>query len=76
MSNIFLHRRFLQMRKREKRECKKQDRGIVDFMLVTNHFFYSLKEWILEMDDPRNSSYTIYTQADLGYMAILKNVCG
>ena len=28
------------------------------------------------MDDPRNQSYTTYTQADLGYMAILKNICG
>ena len=64
------------MRKREKRERKKHDRGIVDFMMVTNHFFHSLKEWIMEMDDPRNQSYTIYTQADLGYMAILKNICG
>lgn len=27
------------MRKREKRERKKKDRGIVDFMMVTNHFF-------------------------------------
>ena len=41
-------------RKREKRKRKKQDRGIVDFMMVTNHFFHSLKEWILEMEDPRN----------------------
>ena len=64
------------MRKREKRERKKQDRGIVDFMMVTNHFFHALREWILEMDDPRNQSYITYTQADLGYMAILKNVCG
>ncbi|MFR7972884.1 MAG: hypothetical protein ACLU8C_11060 [Lacrimispora saccharolytica] len=64
------------MRKREKRERKKQDRGIVDFMMVTNHFFHFLREWILEMDDPRNPSYITYTQADLGYMAILKNVCG
>ena len=64
------------MRKREKRERKKQDRGIVDFMMVTNHFFHSLREWIQEMDDPRNPSYITYTQADLGYMAILKNVCG
>ena len=40
--------------KREKRKRKKQDRGIVDFMMVTNHFFHSLKEWILEMEDPRN----------------------
>ncbi|GAA6411370.1 hypothetical protein K040078D81_54870 [Blautia hominis] len=64
------------MRKREKRERKKQDREIVDLMMVTNHFFHSLKEWIMEMDDPRNQSYITYTQADLGYMAILKNVCG
>lgn len=64
------------MRKKEKRERKKQDRGIVDFMMVTNHFFHSLREWILEMNDPRNQSYTTYTQADLGYLAILKNICG
>ena len=44
--------------------------------MVTNHFFHSLKEWILEMDDPRNQSYTTYTQADLTYLAILKNICG
>lgn len=31
------------MRKKEKRERKKHDRGIVDFMMVTNHFFSSLK---------------------------------
>lgn len=64
------------MRKREKRERKKKDRGIVDFMMVTNHFFHTLKEWLLEMDDPRHPSYITYTQADLGYMAILKNICG
>lgn len=44
-------------------------------MMVTHHFFHSLREWILEMDDPRNQSYITYTQADLGYMAILKNIC-
>jgi hypothetical protein len=64
------------MTKKEKREHKKQDRGIVDFMKVTHHFFHSLNEWISEMDDPRNQSYTTYTQTDLGYMAILKNICG
>lgn len=64
------------MTKEEKRKYKKRDRGIVDFMMVMNHFFHSLREWILEMGDPRNQSYIKYTQADLGYMAILKNVCG
>lgn len=64
------------MKKKEKRECREKDRGIVDFMMVTNHFFHHLNEWISEMTDPRNQSYITYTQADLGYMAILKNVCG
>ena len=27
------------MKKRQKRERKKQDRGIVDFMMIANHFF-------------------------------------
>lgn len=64
------------MRKKEKRRRRKQDRGIVDFMMVTDHFFHSLRDWILEMADPRNPSYTTYTQADLGYLGILKNICG
>lgn len=58
------------MTKKEKRERKKKDRGIVDFMMVTNHFFHDLKNWILEMNDPRNPSYITYTQADLTYMGI------
>lgn len=64
------------MTKKEKRERKKKDHGIVDFMMVSNHFFHYLREWLLEMDDPRHPSYITYTQADLGYMAILKNICG
>lgn len=28
------------------------------------------------MEDPRNQSYITYTQADLTYMGILKNICG
>lgn len=63
------------MRKREKRACKGKDQGIVDFMMVSNHFFHSLRDWIMEMDDPRNQSYITYTQADLVYIGILKNVC-
>ena len=50
------------MRKQEKRERKKQDRGIVNFMMVSNQLnHYTLREWILEMDDPRNQSYITYT---------------
>ena len=42
------------MTKEEKRKHKKRDRGIVDFMMVMNHFFHSLREWLQEMDDTRN----------------------
>lgn len=63
------------MTKKEKRERKKKDRGIVDFMMLTKHFFKDLTKWIQEMEDPRNQSYITYTQSDLGYLAILKNVC-
>lgn len=59
-----------------KRERKTKDRGIVDFMMIKNHFFGALTEWILEMEDPRHQSYITYTQADLVYMGILKNICG
>lgn len=64
------------MTKREKRKQKENDRGIVDFMMVTNHFFHSLGKWISEMTDPRNPSYITYAQTVLTYMGILKNVCG
>ena len=61
--------------KSQKREKKKKDRGIVDFAMVQNHFFRELPEWINQMEDPRNESYITYTQADLVYMGILKNLC-
>lgn len=64
------------MTQKEKRERKKQDKGIVDFMMVTYHFFHDLRKWIAEMDDPRNQSYITYHQTDLNYLAIMKNVCG
>lgn len=63
------------MRKKEKRERKKKDRGVVDFIMVIKHFFKDLTQWIEEMEDPRNQSYITYTQSDFGYLAILKNVC-
>ena len=51
-------------------------RFTVDIYEKSYQFFHALREWILEMDDPKNQSYTIYTQVDLMYMAILKNICG
>lgn len=63
------------MTKKEKREKKKQDRGIVDFMMVYKHFFKDMWKWIKEMEDPRNQSYITYTQNDFVNMGILKNIC-
>lgn len=63
------------MTKEEKREKKKKDRGIVDFIMIQNHFFKGFNMWIREMVDPRNPSYITYTQSDFVYLGILKNVC-
>jgi len=63
------------MTKKEKRNRKKQDRGIVDFMKITHHFFRQMNQWIEEMKDPRHQSYITYTQSDFLYLGILKNVC-
>ena len=63
------------IRKADKRKKKKEDRGIVDFMKITYHFFQDLPHWIKEMEDPRHPSYITYTQADLFWMGVLKNVC-
>ena len=62
-------------RKAYKRKIKKEGRKIVDFMMIQNHFFEELPVWIDEMNDPRNPSYTLYTQADYIFLGILKNVC-
>ena len=61
--------------KAKKRRVKKSDRGIVDLLRIMHHFFEKLPQWINDMTDPRNSSYTIYTQSDLIFMGILKNIC-
>lgn len=51
--------------KAKKREVKKKDRGIVDLIRIVYHFFEKLPKWINGMTDPRNPSYTTYTQSDL-----------
>ena len=63
------------VRKKQKRESRKRDRGIVDLMMVIHHFFAALTGWLDEMDDPRNQSYIVYTQSDLVWMGLLKNMC-
>lgn len=61
--------------KAKKRRVKKEERGIVDLMMIMHHFFKELPQWIDEMRDPRNPSYTIYTQPDLIFLGMLKNMC-
>ena len=63
------------MKKADKRQKKNKDKGIVGFAMIQNHFFEELKFWIEAMNDPRHSSYTMYTQSDLIYMGIMKNIC-
>ena len=58
--------------KAKKRKAKKTDRGIVDVMMLIRHFFKELPQWLNEMADPRNPSYTIYSQSDLVLKGILK----
>ena len=58
--------------KAKKRRAKKKDRGIVDVMMLMRHFFKKLPQWLNEMEDPRNPSYTIYSQSDLVLKGILK----
>ena len=45
-------------------------------MRIMHHFFKQLPEWVEEMEDPRHPSYITYTQSDLIYMGLLKNMCG
>ena len=61
--------------KEKKRKIKKKDKGIVEIMMLTLHFFEELPLWLDEMTDPRNPSYTTYSQADLVLMGVLKNMC-
>lgn len=68
-------KRELWLRKSQKRKIKKQDRGLVEWIRILHHFFGNFTEWVDQMRDPRNKSYITYTQADLVYMALLKNIC-
>lgn len=64
------------VRKALKRKKKEKDRGIVDLLMVMHHFFKELSVWIEEMEDPRHPSYITYSQSDLFYMGLMKNLCG
>lgn len=61
--------------KKKKRAARRKDRGIVDLIMIIHHFFAALTDWLDEMDDPRNQSYIVYTQPDLVWMGLLKNMC-
>ena len=61
--------------KKKKRAIRKRDHEIVDLMRIIHHFFAALSGWLDEMDDPRNQSYILYTQSDLIWMGLMKNMC-
>ena len=44
------------MTKAKKRKVKKKDRGIVDVMMLMQHYFKELSLWFNEMTDPRHPS--------------------
>ncbi len=61
--------------KSEKRKMKENSNGFVDLVKSTNHYFKDLGSWINKMLDPRHQSYITYTQADLIFQCLLKNLC-
>lgn len=61
--------------KKDKRKIKQSEKGMVEWIRILYHFFGHITEWIGQMADPRNQSYITYTQPDLVYMALLKNIC-
>ena len=63
------------VRKALKREEKEKDRGIVGLIRIMFHYFKELSQWINSMKDPRHLSYITYSQADLVFMGLLKNIC-
>jgi len=63
------------MTKAERRQLLESGCGIVDFIQIQNHFFSDLAGWLNGMADGRHQSYITYTQPDLVFMGILKNVC-
>lgn len=62
--------------KRLKRKKKQRDKGIADFIQIQHHFFKDLNAGLNEMTDPGNHSYITYSQQDLVWTGILKNICG
>ena len=61
------------MTKAEKRMFRKKMHDYVEWLRICLHFFPDLSKWLDSMNDPRDWRYTIYTQATLVGMCILKN---
>ena len=60
---------------REKKRAEKNGNPLKCCMRILRHFFSDMTKWIEETDDPRNPAYITYTQSDLVYLGILKNLC-
>ena len=63
------------LRKSDKRKLKENSNGFVDLTKTANHYFKDLRSWTNQMLDPRHQSYITYTQADLIFQCLLKNLC-
>ena len=61
--------------KAEKRKMRENTNEFVDIAHISKHYFKELKNWINDMMDPRHQSYITYTQPDLIFQLLLKNLC-
>jgi hypothetical protein len=64
-----------QLTRMEKRILRENDKGIIDFVKMQNHFFPNLINGLGKVNDPRKENYTDYTSEELLYPVILKNSC-
>ena len=60
---------------RKKKRSEKSDNPLKCLLKIQKCFFSEMTHWIEEVKDPRNPAYTTYTQTDLIYLGILKNIC-
>ena len=60
---------------REKKRIEKTNNPLVAVFRILEHYFKDFKQWIEELEDPRNQSYITYPQYILVLVAIIKNIC-
>ena len=58
-----------------KKRAEKDASPLKNLLRILYHFFSDMTKWIEEMQDPRNKAYITYTQSDLVYLGLMKNLC-